>query len=172
MLSSVIGSKSDKALMERLILELKKHNIDVLHQSDVLSSLFVPPGIVFGSLTSEIEKDIELGMTTAHLVANAHIGQTIVVKDGMILAVEAIEGTDACIKRGIALGSSGVVICKTACTNHNTRFDLPTLGPASLDNITAGQVKAIAWDSQHTLITQYDLFIARAKELGITLVSY
>ncbi|MFA6527444.1 MAG: UDP-2,3-diacylglucosamine diphosphatase LpxI [Candidatus Babeliales bacterium] len=172
LLSSVIGCKSDKALMERLIGELQKHDIEVLHQSNVLSSLFVPPGVICGKLTQEIETDIALGMATAQTLANAQIGQTIVVKDGMILAVEAIEGTDACIKRGIELGITGVIICKTACANHNTRFDLPTLGPTSLTSIATGQVAAIAWSSQHTLIAEYDAFIARAKELGITLVSY
>lgn len=172
MLSSVIGCKSDKALMERLIQELKKHGIEVLHQSDVLASLFVPPGVICGQLSKVMETDIALGMATAQTLANAQIGQTIIIKDGIILAVEAIEGTDACIRRGIELGKTDVIICKTACANHNTRFDLPTLGPASLANIAHGQVSAIAWSSQHTLITQYDIFRARAIELGITLISY
>lgn len=172
MLASVIGSKSDKAIMERLIHELKKNNIDVLHQSDILSSLLVPAGVITGTLTKELEPDIAFGMRTAQLLADAQIGQTVVVKDGMVLAVEAIEGTDACIKRGIELGKTNVVICKTACTNHNTRFDLPTLGPASLAGITRGQVSAIAWNSKQTLIAQYNVFVALAQELGITLVSY
>lgn len=172
MLSSVIGCKSDKALMERLIQELKKHKIDVLHQSDVLASLFVPKGIVSGTCTKNMDLDIAFGMKTAQLLADTQIGQTIVVKDGMVLAVEAIEGTDACIRRGIELGKTDVIICKTACTNHNTRFDLPTLGPASLAGIAHGQVSAIAWSSQHTLIAHYDVFVAQAKELGITLISY
>lgn len=171
LLGSVIGAKSDKALMERLIEELKKHGLQVLHQSDVLSSLFVAPGLISGTLSEKLKADIRFGMSVAQTIADAQIGQTVVVKDGMVLAIEAIEGTDSCIKRGIVLGASDVVICKTACSQHNTRFDLPTLGPTSLAHLEPGQVAAIAWSSQHTLIAEYDAFIARAKGLGITLIA-
>ena len=95
----------------------------------------------------------------------------ILVKDKMIIAVEAIEGTDECIKRGIELGKKDIVICKTAHNNQNKKYDLPTLGPSSLEQIKKGQVKAIAWHSNKTFIANKEEFIQKANELNITLVA-
>lgn len=171
MLASLLY-KSDAAIMERLVKELESHGMQVLPQSAILGSLFVEPGVLTGKLTPELQKDIEMGINTAIKMSELDIGQTVVVKDQMILAIEAIEGTDECIKRGIQLGHDGVVVCKAAWANQNKKFDLPTLGPSSLKNIEIGQVKAVAWLSDKTMIAQKEEFIKKARALGITLVSY
>ncbi len=163
--------KSDTSLMEKIVEEFSKHNIEVIKQDEVLDSLLVKPGILTGKQTPEITRDITFGIEKAIALSQHDIGQTVVVKDNMILSVEAIEGTDECIKRGIELGKTGVVICKAAQKNQNKKFDLPTLGPDSLKNIQKNQVKAIAWLSTHTFIAQQELFVKKAKELGITLIS-
>lgn len=163
--------KSDKDIMEALIHELAKHNIGVLRQDEILGGLLVAPGVLTGTLTKELENDIAIGLSAAKAIAHANIGQTVVVKNGVILAVEAIEGTDACIKRGIALGNGGVVVCKAARSDQNKKFDLPTLGPNSLAQFQPGDVAAIAWDSQHTLIANKEEFIQRANQLKIILIS-
>ena len=110
-------------------------------------------------------------MKAAENISHYDIGQTVVVKDKMILAVEAIEGTDNCIKRGIEIGKEDVVICKGATHTQSKKYDLPTLGPQSLENLRQGQVKAIAWQSSQTFVIQKEEFVARAKKLKITLVS-
>ncbi|MBS1987412.1 UDP-2,3-diacylglucosamine diphosphatase LpxI [Candidatus Dependentiae bacterium] len=163
--------KSDKAIMEKLLDVLHQQGIEVIKQDDVLKSLLVPPGILTGKLTPELEQSIQMGIETATAIAHADIGQTVVIKDKMVIAVEAIEGTDACIRRGIQLGGGGVIVCKAARSDQNKKFDLPTLGPASLASIQKGEITAIAWSSSHTLIANLETFIARAKELDITLVS-
>jgi len=163
--------KSDASLMQTILDELARHNIQVIKQDSVLKSLLVPPGVLTGTLTPELEANITMGIKTAMMLSLSDIGQTIVIKDTMILAVEAIEGTDACIKRGIDLGKTGVIVCKAAQLGQNKKFDLPTLGPASLEHIQKNQISAIAWLSTHTLIAQQEAFIKKAKELGITLVS-
>ena len=89
----------------------------------------------------------------------------------MIIAVEAIEGTDDCIKRGIALGEKDIIICKTTHKNKNKKYDMPTLGYNSLKDLKSGQIKAIAWQSDKTLIADKEKFINKAKDLGITLIS-
>ncbi len=170
-LAAKILYKNDGAIMELLVETLTQRNIEVISQDSVLPSLFVAPGILTGTLTDHLKRDITMGIKTAKHLSKSDIGQTVAVKDGMILAVEAIEGTDSCIKRGIELGKENVVICKTAHENKNTKFDLPTLGPASLKNIKKGEVKVIAWQACKTLIAQKETFIRKAKELGITLVS-
>jgi hypothetical protein len=170
LLGSLIN-KNDTNIMEAIGNELIKRGMKIMHQDEVLGGLLVSPGVLTGTLTAELKNDIHLGLATAQTLARAHIGQTVVMKDGMVLAVEAIEGTNACICRGIELGSGGVVICKTARHDQNRGFDLPTLGPASLDGIKPGDVAAFAWLSSSTLIAQKKEFIARAHELTITLVS-
>lgn len=169
-LASIIY-KSDAAIMERIVSELSSRGIEVLKQDDILGGLLIPPGILTGSVNQDLEQNIDYGIKTAIALSHMDIGQTIVIKDNMIMAVEAIEGTDACIKRGIALGKNKVIVCKAAQKMQNTKFDLPTLGPSSLEHLKPGDVQAIAWLSSHTLIVKKDTFIAKAQELGITLVS-
>lgn len=164
--------KSDAAVMERLVKELESNGISVLRQDQVLSSLMVKPGILTGKLTENLATDVKMGIDTAIQLSHLDIGQTVVVKDQMIMAIEAIEGTDKCIRRGIELGKSNVVVCKAAHPNQNHKFDLPTLGPGSLTGISKGEVAVIAWLHDKTLIAQQEEFIQKAKELGITLVSY
>ncbi|KKQ49326.1 MAG: hypothetical protein US69_C0007G0075 [candidate division TM6 bacterium GW2011_GWF2_38_10] len=171
LLASIL-CKSDSAIMEKLISELEKHGISVISQADVLGGLMVEPGVLCGSLNKEIAASIELGITTAIKLSECDIGQTVIVKDKMVLALEAIEGTDACIQRGIALGKNNIVICKAARANQNKKFDLPTLGPSSLESLQKGDVAAIAWLSTHTFIADKELFIQEAKKKNITLVSY
>lgn len=163
--------KSDSAIMERLLQELATHDIEVISQAEVLDTLMVPPGILCGSTNADLERSITMGLNTAIKISECDIGQTVVVKNAMILAVEAIEGTDNCIKRGIELGKDKVIICKAARHNQNKKFDIPTLGPHSLENLQPGQVEAIAWLASHTFIADQDEFVKRAKKLGITLVS-
>lgn len=170
LLSSLVG-KSDRQIMERLISFLAKHNIRTLSQSEVLAPLHARPGLLSGAITKSIQQDITLGMHTAQNISSADIGQTVVVKHGMILAVEAIEGTDKCIKRGIDLGEGNVVVCKAARLDHNRQYDLPTLGPKTLESITPGQIAAIAWQSSHTLIVEQNSFIAHAQSRNITLIA-
>lgn len=163
--------RSDKQLLEIVIAELKKHTINVISQHSALHSLLVPPGLLSGSLNENIRHDIDIGMKIALTIAHADIGQTVVIKDGMVLAIEAIEGTDACIKRGIELGKKNVVICKSARSDHNPKYDLPTLGPQTLASINRGEIAAIAWQSDKTLIAQKSEFIKIARDKRIVLVS-
>lgn len=169
-LASLIN-KSDAAIMEHCIKELAKLSITVLPQDQVLQKLYAPPGILAGTLTPAIEQDIALGMETAEQLSLLGIGQTVVIKNGIVLAVEALEGTDACITRGIALGNEQVVICKTAHKTHNRQYDIPTLGSSSLATITKGSVAAIAWQADRLFIADYQYFIKRAHDLGIALIA-
>lgn len=168
---ATIATKSDFSIMNRIGEELRKHGMEVIHQDSVLDRLLVPSGILCGKMTDSIRADIDYGMKMAKKMSELDIGQTVIVKDGMVLAVEAIEGTDACIKRGIELGKSGVVVCKSAQPDHNKQFDSPTLGIQSLHEIKKGEVAAIAWLSTHTFIVNQKSFVERAQEFGICLLS-
>lgn len=166
-----LATKSDTSIMNKIAEELKKHDIEVLSQDLILNGLFTKPGILTGKLTPEIKENINFGLELAEQMSTYDIGQTVIVKDKMVLAVEAIEGTNACIKRGISIGKNNVIICKSANKNHNTKFDLPTIGPKTLQGIERGEVSAIAWQASHTFIADKENFIEKAKKLNITLVS-
>lgn len=170
LLASTIN-KSDASLMERCIAELQRHNISVVSQAEVLQHLHVQPGLLTGNYSVKIEQEVRLGMEIAQTISAQGIGQTVIMKDGVVIAVEAVEGTDACIKRGIQLGKEQLIICKTANKNHNKKYDIPTLGSASLEGIKKGQVAAVSWQAEQTFIADLDKFIARAQELDITLVA-
>ena len=164
-------TRGDKDVMEALLAELARHGMSTMRQDEVLDGLLVKPGVLCGTLTPELETSINFGIKTAVTLSHADIGQTVVVKDAMVLAVEAIEGTDACIKRGLALGGNSIVICKAAHQHQNKAYDLPTLGPKSLEQFNPGDVAAIAWLASHTLIAEKELFIAQAEKLEIVLVA-
>jgi UDP-2,3-diacylglucosamine hydrolase len=170
LLASLV-TKSDFSIMNKIEDILHKQGISLLYQNEVLQSLFVEPGVLTGTLTKELEESIQFGLTMANKMSELDIGQTVVIKDKMILAVEAIEGTDACIKRGIALGEKGIIVCKSANVGHNKKFDLPTIGSETIKDVQKGEIQAIAWISNQTFIADKEAFVALAKKLGITLVS-
>lgn len=163
--------KNDKAIMEKIVAVLGDHGMEVLSQDSVLGGLMVPPGILCGTMTEPLEREIHFGLEAARLLSRCDVGQTVIVKDAMIIAVEAIEGTDACIRRAIDLAHENIIICKGARFDQNRQYDLPTLGPKTIEGLTPGAVTAIAWQSTHTFIVEQERFIAQAQTLGITLVS-
>lgn len=170
-LLSRLITQSDNEILETIVSFLENEGILVLKQSDILADLMVPHGILYGDPNKYILENVDLGIKTAKEIARCDIGQTIIIKDKIIIAVEAIEGTDNCIKRGIELGKENIVICKAAKINQNKKFDLPTLGPSSLEGLKKGEVAAIAWEAKNTLIVDKSKFIEKAKELNITLIS-
>lgn len=166
-----IAYKTDQQILQRIVDEFAAHGITVLRQHEILPMLMTKPGVITGKIDVTLHNTIQFGMQTAQSISKLDIGQTVVVKNDMILAIEAIEGTDTCIKRGIALGDGNVVVCKAAQAAHNPQFDLPTLGSMTLTGVQKGEICAIAWLASHTLIVDYDSFVTRAQELHITLLA-
>ena len=171
-LMASIATTSDQSIMNKIGLELEKHGIQLLSQKDVLGTLLVKPGVLTGTITPELQASIDMGLRAAEQISCLDIGQTVIIKDKMILAMEAIEGTDECIRRGIVLGKEDIIVCKTAHHKQSKKFDLPTIGAETLRQIKPGEIKAIAWQASQTFIADKEEFVARAKELGITLVGF
>jgi len=170
-LMATLATKSDMSIMNKIEEVLSQHNISLIYQNEILGKMLVPPGVLTGTLTKNLKANIEMGLKVAREMSKCDIGQTVVVKNKMVLAIEAIEGTDACIKRGIDLGKEKIVVCKAIQKNHNKKFDLPTIGAETLKEIKKGEIEVIAWGSRETFIANKEDFIRRAEELDITLVS-
>jgi|SRR5688572_11971835 len=115
--------------------------------------------------------DIRRGLTVARAVADASVGQTVVVRRGAVAAVEAIEGTTEAIRRGTALSGPGAVVVKAVAGAHDFRFDVPAVGLESLEAAAAGGATAIAIEAGRVLILEREATIARAEAAGIALVS-
>ncbi len=120
--------------------------------------------------TAEEREDLKLGWKIAKAIGKMDIGQTVVVKRGMVLAVEAIEGTDAAIKRGGALGQGEVVVIKVSKPNQNLRFDLPTIGCGTLENMKALSSRVLGIEAGRTIMIFKDKLIEKADQENMTLV--
>ncbi|HEY3588007.1 MAG TPA: LpxI family protein, partial [Myxococcaceae bacterium] len=117
------------------------------------------------------EGDVLLGEEVAMLLGQADVGQTVVVKNGHVLALEAVEGTDACIRRGAELGGPGVVVVKRSKPGQDERFDLPAVGPATLEVLRSVGARVLAVEAGKTLLLEGDRLVALANEARITLVA-
>jgi DUF1009 family protein len=96
-------------------------------------------------------------------------GQTVVVKNKAVMALEAIEGTDACILRGGALARNGAVVVKTAKPNQDNRFDIPAVGEKTIESMLAVKASVLAIEAEKTLIVDREKVIALADDNGIAI---
>jgi DUF1009 family protein len=166
--------KNDDKVMQVIIEELAKEGITVLSQTDYLQNLFLPAGLLTPSRppSLEEEEDIRYGFEMAKEMGRLDIGQTIVVRSGMVLAVEAIEGTDECLKRGGRWSKKGGgVVVKVAKPDQDNRFDVPTVGLRTLKVMKRCGLRVLATEANQTLFLEPDEMVAYATRHGLTITS-
>lgn len=166
--------KNDDKFMEVIIEELAKEGITVLSQSEYLKNLFLPAGQITDTkaLTEEDQEDIRYGFEIAKGMGGLDIGQTIVIRNGMILAVEAIEGTDECIRRaGKWARKKGGVVVKVAKPAQDHRFDVPTVGLRTLRVMKQQGLHMLATEANRTLFLDPEEMAAYANKHGIIITS-
>ncbi len=121
--------KDDRSIMTAIIEELEGEGITVAKQTDWLPDLIPQKGVLGKIAPSAVQMaEFKDAMTLCRDLAGKEIGQTIIVKEGVVLAVEAVEGTDAAIRRGCALGGKGAVMVKSSRPNQDLRYDIPAVG--------------------------------------------
>ncbi len=167
---SKIKEKKDDVLLRAFADVLKKENIHIEDSTRYLPKLLAEEGEWTRSLTKEERVDVEWGWKLAKQVGALDIGQCVVVRKGVILAVEAIEGTDAAIRRGGALGREGAVVIKICKPQQDLRFDLPTVGPDTIQSMKEVKASVLAIEAGKTLILQKEAFLKEAKEANIAVV--
>lgn len=165
--------RNDDAVIQGFVDDLAREGMVVGAQSDYLSHLLTGPGIL-GARRPSVEawRDIVRGFEVAKAVAGLDVGQTVVVKGGAVLAVEAVDGTDAAIARGSALGRGGAVVVKVAKPHQDMRFDVPTVGLDTLQTLAKHQAAALVFEAEKTLFMEQEEAVSLADECGIALVSY
>jgi len=167
-----LKEKRDDALLRAFAAGLQQEKIDVVSITDYIPSLMADEGEMTRPLTQRERDDIAWGWPLAKQIGALDIGQTIVVRDGVLLAVEAIEGTDAAILRGGMLGRESAVVIKCLKPHQDIRFDLPTVGLQTIETMVKVSASVLAIEAKATLIPDKGAFLARANEAGIAVVGW
>lgn len=158
----------DDVVLRGVAEELESEGIRILPSTLFLESLLTPQGeLTQARPTAEQWEDIRLGLRVAKAIGEWDIGQTVVVKNRIILAVEAIEGTDATIARA---GRSGAVVVKVSKPQQDLRFDVPAVGLGTVGVCVRAGVAALALEAGKTLMLEKDAFLAAANAAGLAVV--
>lgn len=121
--------------------------------------------------TPEEEADIALGIEVAKATSGIEIGQTVVIKRGTILAVEAFEGTDEAILRAARLGGPGTVVVKVAKRGHDMRFDIPVIGTRTLKTLRKARAAVLAVEAGRTILLSRDELVRQANGMNLCLTA-
>ena len=163
---------SDDTLTLALVDELAAEGISVLDQTELLRPLMPQPGVLSKRPPTDAElADMRFGLNMAKKIGGLDIGQTVVVKNRAIMAVEAIEGTDACIRRGGQLGRGGVTVAKSAKPQQDMRFDVPGVGPDTIDSMIQAGAVALVIEAGRTLVVDREKMLEKADRQAIAIVA-
>ena len=151
--------------------ELAKRGIEMLPASCFMEAHMAEPGCLTTREPTPAQKaDIELGLTVAKTTSGLEIGQTVALKDGTILAVEAFEGTDETILRAGKLGGTGIVVVKVSKRGHDVRFDLPVVGERTLKKLRKAGAAVLAIEARRTILLDRTAVLAQAEKQGLCIV--
>lgn len=166
-----LGSRNTDGLIGAVARVLSERGIELMDSTLLLTPLLARPGVLSRrSPTAEEIADFEFGYRMADAVAGLDIGQTVAVKAQAVVAVEAMEGTDAVIARAGALAGPGVRIVKVAKPRQDMRFDVPVVGLATIHALRAAGASALSVDAGKTLIFDQEAFFAAADDSGLAIV--
>jgi UDP-2,3-diacylglucosamine hydrolase len=161
----------DDAIMRAFADSLEKEGIKIEPSTFLLPELLATKGIWTTRKPSRSEnKDIALGFSIAREIGRLDIGQSVVVGGGSILAVEAIDGTDATIERGGRLGKGEAVLVKVCKPNQDFRFDVPSIGVKTIEIMSRCDVRALAMEAGRTLVFDRQEMIRLANANNIAIV--
>ena len=167
-----LPDRKDDTIMMMFVRELAKAGMQAFDQTALLRMLMPHRGVLTElAPTKEQQKDMEFGFRIAKELGRLDIGQTVVVKNMAVMALEAIEGTDACIERGGNLANGGAVVVKVAKPEQDNRFDVPTVGKATVEKMIEVGATALAIEADKTLFVEKEDVLALAKEHGITIAA-
>jgi len=150
--------------------EMKKIGVELLPATTFMDDHLAPAGLIAGpKIKSRVEDDLRYGRDIAKEVSRLDIGQTVLVKNGTVLAVEGFEGTNECIKRGGALGRGDAVMVKVSKPDQDLRFDVPVIGPVTLESCRDAGVRIIGIESGRTIILERDRVTALAAQYKLSI---
>ncbi len=167
-----LPNRNDDTIMMAFVRELAKAGIQAFDQTALIRKLMPHRGTITKREPTPVERqDMEFGFRIAKELGRLDIGQTVVVKNRAVMALEAIEGTDACIERGGALACGGAVVAKVSKPQQDNRFDVPTVGYQTVEQMARFGATALAIEAGKTLLVDREQMVSFADAHGISIVA-
>lgn len=169
---SKVKERNAESLFGAIASEMEKDGIGLLPATTFLKDLLPESGHVCGpDLSDRQVEDADYGFRIAKETSRLDIGQTVVVKKGTVLAVEAFEGTNECLKRGGSLGKGEAMMVKVSKPKQDFRFDVPVVGPSTIETAAGAGINAIVVEAKSTLILGKEEVVRLCEELGVSVFS-
>lgn len=165
-----IADKRGDSILKGVSRYLKTQGIELIDSFTFLEDLLAKKGLLSKTAPNKSqEEDIEFGKKIAKTLADLEIGQTVVVKNKAVVALEAVEGTDKAIKRGAELSGEGVVVVKMSKAKQDMRFDIPVIGPNTVKTLIEAKAKVLAVEAGRTLIINKEELLKEADSNNIVI---
>jgi len=161
----------DDDILREFAKELEREGIAICESTFGLEGILVEEGTLTARAPSEKEwEDIRYGWEVAHDIGRLDIGQCVVIKDRVVVAVEAVEGTDGAIKRGGDLAKGGAVVVKRSKPQQDLRFDLPAVGPRTIEVMASVKASVLAIEAGRTILLDREIMLDKARSARIAIV--
>lgn len=168
---SRLRSFGDDALLRAIAAFLEEEGVRIVAATELLPEVLAPSGLIAGPAPDAGQRaDVALGVSTATALGAADVGQTVVIKNRHVLALEAVEGTDEAIRRGARLGGAGVCVVKLSKPEQDGRFDLPAVGVGTIRVMQEVGATLLAVEAGKTLLLDAAGLSAEAAAKGITVL--
>ncbi len=166
-----IDRKQDDAILRAIATTLENEGIKVIESTYYLRHLLFPQGVLTKKKpTKKQRQDVEFGWQNARAIGELDIGQCVIIRDGTVLAVEAVEGTDAAILRGGKLAREKIVVVKVRKPGQDFRFDLPATGLKTIKTLKSVQGAVLAVEAGQSLVFDKEEMLKEADEAGIVVI--
>jgi DUF1009 family protein len=164
----------DDKLLRTVAEFIEGHGFRVISPQAILASaITLPEGVIVHSNNDINMDDIRTGLEAARTIGLLDIGQSVIVEDGLIIGVEAVEGTDKLIKRckDLLKSTKKAILVKAHKPNQDTRLDMPTIGPDTIENAHLNGLTGIAIEAENVFVVDYEKVVEKARELGVFLIA-
>ncbi|MEO1615356.1 MAG: UDP-2,3-diacylglucosamine diphosphatase LpxI [Planctomycetota bacterium] len=164
----------DDSLLTAVTQTYARNAMSVCPATDFAPDLLVSEGHLAGqTLTAKLSRDAGMGWAVAKQMGGMDIGQSVTIKDGSVIAVEAVEGTDECINRtGTLCRKGGWTLVKVSKPNQDMRFDVPTIGPQTIETVARNGGRAIVVEADKTIMVERERTLALAAKHGVSIVAF
>ncbi len=171
MLLGKLKQRNAESIFAAIADELANVDVNLLPATTFLEDSLAPLGLIAGpKLSRQEQDDVDLGWKIAKEIARLDIGQTIVVKNGTVVAVEALEGTNDAIRRGGALAREGAIMVKVAKPQQDMRFDVPVIGLETIRIAAEARLRVIAVEADKTLLLEREPIVELANRSNISII--
>ncbi|MCC6165261.1 MAG: UDP-2,3-diacylglucosamine diphosphatase LpxI [Acidobacteria bacterium] len=166
-----LRAKSTDALISAIADVMRGKGIELMDSTTFIQPLLAREGHIAGpALDATAHADLAFGYRMADAIAGLDIGQTIVVKEQAVVAVEAMEGTDEAIRRAGRLAGPGAAVIKVAKPNQDMRFDVPVVGLPTIAVLREAGIRLLSIDAGRTLVLDGQAAVDAADAAGVTVV--